>query len=162
MNTRLKQFLSAENISQSQFADTIKVVRASVSHVLSGRNNPSYEFIRAIMLSYPHLNMEWLLVGKGKMYKEAAPTSTPAPTLPVQEQTMQLNDSLFPEIEVEDPTQISTLSESRIVVPIPDNTPSVQISSEMNTSKEVIQVPVKQRKVTKILVMFDDGTFQEM
>ena len=96
------------------------------------------------------------------MYKEAAPTSTPAPTLPVQEQTMQLNDSLFPEIEVEDPTQISTLSESQIVVPIPDSTPSVQISSKMNTSKEVIQVPVKQRKVTKILVMFDDGTFQEM
>ena len=91
MNTRLKQFLAAENISQSQFADTIRVVRASVSHVLSGRNNPSYEFIRAIMLSYPHLNMEWLLVGKGKMYKDMAPT------LPVSEPTPTLSDLLFGE-----------------------------------------------------------------
>ena len=49
MNDRLKQFLAAENISQAQFADTINVVRASVSHVLSGRNNPSYDFIKAIM-----------------------------------------------------------------------------------------------------------------
>ena len=68
MNTRLKQFLAAENISQSQFADTIKVVRASVSHVLSGRNNPGYDFIKAIMAAYPTLNMEWLILGKGKMY----------------------------------------------------------------------------------------------
>ena len=70
MNNRLKQFLAAENITQSQFADKIEVVRASVSHVLSGRNNPSYEFIKAIMANYPTLNIEWLMFGKGKMYKE--------------------------------------------------------------------------------------------
>ena len=57
MNTRLKQFLAAENISQAQFADTIKVVRASVSHVLAGRNNPGYEVIKAIMDNYPSLNI---------------------------------------------------------------------------------------------------------
>ena len=86
MNTRLKQFIAAENISQSQFADTIKVVRASVSHVLSGRNNPGYDFIKAIMLAYPDLNMEWLMLGKGKMYKEsvselqtAVQTTLPSP-----------------------------------------------------------------------------------
>ena len=70
MNTRLKQFLSAENITQAQFADSINVVRASVSHVLSGRNNPSYEFIRSIMVQYPNLNIEWLMFGKGRMYKD--------------------------------------------------------------------------------------------
>ena len=71
MNTRLKQFLAAENISQAQFADSINVVRASVSHVLAGRNNPSYDFIKAIMDKYPQLNIEWLILGKGKMYKDA-------------------------------------------------------------------------------------------
>ena len=70
MNNRLKQFLAAENITQSQFADKIEVVRASVSHVLSGRNNPSYEFIKAIIANYPTLNIEWLMFGKGKMYKD--------------------------------------------------------------------------------------------
>ena len=48
MNNRLKQFLAAENISQAQFAETINVVRASVSHVLAGRNNPGYDFIKSI------------------------------------------------------------------------------------------------------------------
>ena len=49
MNTRLKQFIAAENITQAQFADTINVVRASVSHILAGRNKPSYEFICGLM-----------------------------------------------------------------------------------------------------------------
>ncbi|MGN1217623.1 MAG: helix-turn-helix domain-containing protein, partial [Phocaeicola sp.] len=71
MNTRLKQFMAAENITQSQLADSLNVVRASVSHILSGRNNPSYEFIKALMTRYPRLNMEWLMFGKGKMYKDA-------------------------------------------------------------------------------------------
>ena len=82
MNNRLKQFLAAENITQSQFADKIDVVRASVSHVLSGRNNPSYEFIKAIMANYPSLNIEWLMFGKGKMYKGAEDTLPNVPPPP--------------------------------------------------------------------------------
>jgi transcriptional regulator with XRE-family HTH domain len=156
MNTRLKQFLAAENISQSQFADTIRVVRASVSHVLSGRNNPSYEFIRAIMLSYPHLNMEWLLVGKGKMYKDMAPT------LPVSEPTPTLSDLLFGDEDAAVPSDEVSVPESQNYMPIPDFEVNTQTSSDMNTSKEQTQVSVKQRKVSKIIVMYDDGTFQEM
>ena len=158
MNTRLKQFLAAENISQSQFADTIRVVRASVSHVLSGRNNPSYEFIRAIMLSYPHLNMEWLLVGKGKMYKEAAPIQT----LPVPEPAPTLSDLLFDDDEPDTPIDIVTAPDSQIYTQLPDSDVNKQTSSDINTLKEQVQVSVKQRKVSKIIIMFDDGTFQEM
>ena len=156
MNTRLKQFLAAENISQSHFADTIRVVRASVSHVLSGRNNPSYEFIRAIMLAYPDLNMEWLLLGKGKMYKEVSP----APECKASEPAPARQDLLFADEEIED--TILTLPESPIRMPVSDYTDSIKISSDINTSKETAQIPVKQRKVSKIIVMFDDGTYQEM
>ena len=156
MNTRLKQFLAAENISQSHFADTIRVVRASVSHVLSGRNNPSYEFIRAIMLAYPDLNMEWLLLGKGKMYKEVSP----APEGKAAEPAPARQDLLFADEEIED--TILTLPVSPIPMPVSDYTDSIKISSDINTSKETAQIPVKQRKVSKIIVMFDDGTYQEM
>lgn len=155
MNTRLKQFLAAENISQSQFADTIKVVRASVSHVLSGRNNPSYEFMRAIMLSYPQLNMEWLMIGKGKMYKEA-PASSNAPEQPAHIPS----DLLFSDYELDEPIEIapeSNKSERQHTAEV-----SVQTSTEINTLKEITQTIVKQRNVSKIIIMFDDGTFQEM
>ena len=70
MNKRLSQFLQAENISQSQFADTLGVARGGVSHILSGRNRPGYDFLETLLLHYPSLNIDWVITGKGKMYKE--------------------------------------------------------------------------------------------
>ncbi len=136
MNTRLKQFLSAENISQSQFADTINVVRASVSHVLSGRNNPSYDFIKAIMAAYPRLNMEWLIFGKGKMYKDMQDTM-----LPMQQQEV---------------SECTLFDEEETVIPEPADAAEVKDEAE-------IHIPaVRQRKVKKIIIMYDDDTYQEL
>ena len=93
MNRRLQQFLEVEQLSPARLADTLGIQRSGISHLLSGRNKPSYEFIRAIMLSYPNLNMEWLLVGKGKMYKDSVLT------LPAAE---PMSDLLFGEYEMDD------------------------------------------------------------
>ena len=70
MNRRLLLFLQAQNITQSQFADTLSVARGSVSHILSGRNKPGYEFLESLALHYPTLNIDWLFTGKGSMYKD--------------------------------------------------------------------------------------------
>lgn len=82
MNKRLLLFLQAENITQSQFADTLNVARGSVSHILSGRNKPGYEFLESLALHYPALNIDWLLTGKGPMSKDAtlfdSPSQAPA------------------------------------------------------------------------------------
>jgi len=68
MNRRLEQFLAAENITQAQLADTLQVARASVSHILAGRNRPGFDFIESMALHYPELNLDWLVTGRGKMY----------------------------------------------------------------------------------------------
>ncbi len=86
MDKRLQQFLDAENMTQSQLADTLGVARAGISHILSGRNKPGFEFLEAMALHYPQISMDWLLTGKGRMYKDlsAIPAENPvfAPTLP--------------------------------------------------------------------------------
>jgi transcriptional regulator with XRE-family HTH domain len=69
MNDRLQKFLAAENISQSQLADTLGVARASISHIISGRNKPGFDFLESIAVNFPALSMEWLLTGKGRMYR---------------------------------------------------------------------------------------------
>ena len=142
MNTRLKQFLAAENMTQAQFADNINVVRASVSHVLSGRNNPSYEFIRSIMVKYPRLNIEWLMFGKGKMYKD---DTAPIPVhLPVHE---NVPDVLFPEQDEESVTE---------------NERTIEETAETSAVYNTPETPVNQRKVSKVIILFDDGSYQEM
>lgn len=134
MNNRLKQFLAAENISQAQFAETINVVRASVSHVLAGRNNPGYDFIKSIMDNYPTLNIEWLMLGKGKMYKDKV----------IQESTLfALEEDIIPEA-------------------IPGPVVKIESSPEIETIDSQPQQIVKQRNISKIIVFFDDGTYQEI
>lgn len=156
MNTRLKQFLSAENISQSQFADTIKVVRASVSHVLSGRNNPSYDFIKAIMNSYPSLNIEWLMLGKGKMYKEQGEETLRTSVGPIQPEPPLLFNEYFSE---EDDLSLF----EKEIPPLPrTSTQNTQTSNDSDTSCNTSEKVTKQRNISKIIVLFDDGSFQEM
>ena len=86
MNKRLQQFLSAENITQSQFADRIGVTKASVSHILSGRNKPGFDFIENMAACYPNLNLDWLIGGKGRMYKGTEP-AVAAPQVPENRQS---------------------------------------------------------------------------
>jgi transcriptional regulator with XRE-family HTH domain len=70
MIERIQAILSLKNLSSSQFADEIGVQRSSISHLFSGRNNPSLEFIQKILTRFPDINMEWLLSGSGNMIKE--------------------------------------------------------------------------------------------
>ena len=70
MNTRLQQFLSVENITQAQLADTLNVARAGVSHILAGRNKPSYDFLHKLLIKFPHINGDWLMTGRGKAYND--------------------------------------------------------------------------------------------
>lgn len=99
MNTRLQKFLAAENISQSQFADTLGVARASISHILAGRNRPGYDFLESLMQHYPALSIEWLMTGKGKMYKTAT-----EPRLDFPEDLPDFQDDM-PADEPRKPTQ---------------------------------------------------------
>lgn len=70
MKDRLLKFLNNEQLSSARFAEIIGVQPSGVSHVLSGRNNPGFDFIRKTLINFPLLNAEWLIMGKGKMFKE--------------------------------------------------------------------------------------------
>lgn len=155
MNTRLQQFLAAENITQAQLADSLNVARAGVSHILAGRNKPSYDFLSALMVRYPRLNVEWLMFGKGKMYKDQP---DPAPA-----RNEIHSDLLFSEDELYSPEIPSQpLQESvRPAAEMADGL-NIQQINEIKKSIEPTQLSVKQRNVTKIIILFDDGTFQEM
>ena len=82
MNNRLQQFLELENINPAKLADTIGVQRSGLSHILSGRNKPSFEFITRLLAKFPHINSEWLLMGKGKPYKDLQGENFPGTPLP--------------------------------------------------------------------------------
>jgi len=70
MKERIIEFLKAENKSSAQLAEEIGVQPSGISHILSGRNNPSLDFVLKMLDKYRHLSTEWLLFGKGNMFRE--------------------------------------------------------------------------------------------
>jgi transcriptional regulator with XRE-family HTH domain len=70
MKERLLEFLKAENKSSAQLAEEIGVQPSGISHILSGRNNPSLDFVLKMLEKYQFLSSDWLLFGRGDMYKD--------------------------------------------------------------------------------------------
>ncbi|MGA2405665.1 MAG: helix-turn-helix transcriptional regulator [Bacteroidales bacterium] len=70
MKERLLEFLKNENKSSAQLAEEIGVQASGISHILSGRNNPSLDFVLKMLEKYQFLSTDWLLFGKGSMYKD--------------------------------------------------------------------------------------------
>ena len=74
---RLKKVMDYYGLTATALADSIEVQRSSISHLLSGRNKPSLDFILKVLEEYPEVELYWLLNGKGmfpKVEKTEAPT----------------------------------------------------------------------------------------
>ena len=61
---RLQMVMKMNNLSAAAFADRIGVQRSSISHIMSGRNKPSLDFIQKTLKSFPRVNGDWLVTGK--------------------------------------------------------------------------------------------------
>ena len=108
---RLEQLLSYYGINASAFADKIGVQPSSISHLLSGRNKPSLEFVLKVVKNFPEVNLYWLLNGKGtfpsnQTSQERIPEASPK----AANQSIQRKDKLS------DETLRTTKSIDRIVI----------------------------------------------
>jgi len=128
---RLQIILDYYDISAAVFADAIQVGRSSISHILSGRNKPSLDFVLKIVQTYPEVELYWLLNGKGNFPKsepEKAPSlnksETSAPLIRDEKaKTEQLTDS---------PAK-------------PENLTETSFSS---------------KKIKRVVLFYEDGTFE--
>ncbi|WP_179345084.1 helix-turn-helix domain-containing protein [Winogradskyella ursingii] len=62
---RLQKVIDFYDETASSFAEKIGVQRSSISHILSGRNKPSLDFVMKVLHAYPEVELYWLLNGKG-------------------------------------------------------------------------------------------------
>ena len=103
---RLQRIMDYYDLNASALADSLGVLRSSISHLLSERNKPSLDFVLKIIDKYPEVDLYWLLYGKGSFPKEEKkPTATPLPT-----------EIPFPEVNPLDNSEknIKTISETSV------------------------------------------------
>jgi transcriptional regulator with XRE-family HTH domain len=72
MTERILSLIKYFNLSPSDFAEEIGVQRSSISHLMSGRNKPSLEFVQKIIARFPEVNTEWIMNGSGEMLKDGS------------------------------------------------------------------------------------------
>lgn len=149
MHDRLKQFLTMEGLSPARFAEVMGIQRSGISHLLAGRNKPSFEFIQRMMTAYPDINYEWLILGKGRPYKSDRP-------LPEKVE----NATLFTETEESDPDlDADLLPEDQ---PLESQNPASQLAENRKFDEDSPRtLPGISRKIARIIVFYNDGTYEE-
>ena len=88
---RLKKMMAFYGLTATALAESIEIQRSSISHLLSGRNRPSLDFVLKVLEKYPEVELYWLLNGKGSFPKEEK-TEMVAPTLFQENNFENLNE----------------------------------------------------------------------
>lgn len=129
----IEEILEVYNINASELADRIEVQRSSISHILSGRNKPSLDFLIKVKDEFPELRWDYLLLAKKPMTEiEAA----------------QINRKVEPLFAEE--------MEEESKPPLHSSAPKVKPVAE----EVVSQSTKKTRSITKIVWFYDDNSFE--
>lgn len=130
---RIARILKDTKLTSSKFADILDVQASGVSHIISGRNKPSLDFLQKILTNFTNINAHWLIMGEGEMYKI------------VKRQT-QINFELGETNKPTNPPLQSEISNSQEV---------------KNTEKMTQAIENKAKEIKKIIVFYNDNSFEE-
>ncbi|WP_418262969.1 helix-turn-helix domain-containing protein [Flavobacterium faecale] len=135
---RLEIILDYYSLNASAFADKIGVQRSSLSHLLSGRNKPSLDFILKILEEFPEVDLYWVLNGKGQFPRDAETNSEINKDIPAKPETSAPNDLFSSENPIPPPPSSKIKND-------------IGVKHTQHTSESAIE---------KIVVFYKNGTFK--
>lgn len=130
---RLQKIMNYYEINASTLADSLGVLRSSISHLLSERNKPSLDFVIKITEKYPEIDLYWLLYGKGSFPKEE-PREEPKEKLP--------------------PKKVTPIAPPEIPFP------PIEPPQEKPIEKNVPLKDIPKKEVQKIIFFYKDNSFE--
>lgn len=162
-NDRITKVIEYSKLSPAEFAEEIGVQRSSISHIVSGRNKPSLDFITKIKNKFPDLEWNWLITGEGEMLVSEK-EETPEPIQIIDEPKVKEKKSipdLFSLIDDDNfGKDLSPQSDSRESNRTDEHEGIKKISDSQRLDK-IDDITMPQRKEIKRIVFFyHDGTFE--
>ncbi len=133
MTDRILEIIKVKGISASKFAEMIGVPRSSISHLISGRNKPSLDFLQKVLNRFTEINPEWLYTGSGKMMRND-----------------QKGERLASQKPVEQDQGVEKSGDQK--------EPEIKEARKMARKREN---PAEQKSIEKIMVFYTDRTFRE-
>jgi transcriptional regulator with XRE-family HTH domain len=141
LSDKIKLILSAKNLSPSIFADEIGVQRSSMSHILAGRNKPSLDIVQKIVKRFPDLGLNWIMDD--------------------QDLSFLAPEEIVKERVIASASKSGSNSDSKSVAETYQQQPSEQKAIPADPVTTTL-VKESTKVVTKIVVFYSDGTFQEL
>lgn len=136
MKDRIAHIIRAKNLTAAEFAFRLGIQPSNISHLLSGRNNPSLDFVKKLKETFPEYSLDWIVLGKGPM-TVSEPFSEQKP--------MEMPESVD--------SQVSNLG---IEIAEPN------LFSVAKTSEEEMKIPAKPsvRPLKQIILVYEDNLFE--
>ncbi len=70
ISERVQFILKHYNLTAGSFADKMGIQKSSISHLLSGRNKPSFQFLSKLVKAFPEINLNWFITGDGDIFNQ--------------------------------------------------------------------------------------------
>lgn len=149
INDKIKHILIDKNITPSYFADEIGVQRSSISHILSGRNRPSFDIIQKIIRRFPDLGYEWIM--EDNSHKPSATSAN----YTNRESSARLSiPNRYSSVEAVRTDYGASSRKSRSEPVMPTSTTVADSPADFANN-------TRERKVERILIFYTDGSFRE-
>ena len=141
MREKLLNLMKSEQLTASKLAELLDIQPSGISHILSGRNKPSFDLVQKILRRFPRVNPDWLLLDKDEMYRTIDIEPQPATSQSIS--TEELDETM----------QQSTVSGM--------TTPATNSTSASTPAQQIAAAYApKNGNVKRVIVLFDDHTFE--
>lgn len=160
LNDRISKVIEYSGLTSSEFADEIEAQRSSISHITSGRNRPSLDFLIKVKEKYPEIQWNWLILGEGEMLEKV--DNSKKSVLPLPDLFAMIDDDNFGKTEREDKIQKEIQRES-IVADQNKEVKEINDSQALEEKKEskTIQISENQNNTIKrIVIFYENGKFE--
>lgn len=165
INERISKIIEYSELTPSEFADAVEVQRSSISHISSGRNKPSLDFLMKVKERFPELQWDWMINGQGEMLlnkEETEHSDEKHKPASLPDLFALIDDENFGYTESEDKILKSDLRESNISVEdqrrnISHDSQPLETISPIN---KVESFENQSDKIKRIVIFFESGKFE--
>ncbi len=147
MRERLQELIQAKAISPKKLAEIINVQPSAISHILSGRNKPSFELLGRLLTAFPDINPTWLILGKGNIYTKPIVQGQTTNSKVLEKRSKDLFEDFLLE-----PLPLSKNDEPNLA------SENSQINSQSDLTSQLPNSS-NQEEIDRVILFFKNGTF---
>lgn len=144
MHEKLPLLMKSEGLTSSRLAELLGIQPSGISHLISGRNKPSYDLLQKILRRFPNINPDWLLLDSDEMYRTKSNTEPNS--------LNSVESKAEAQTQVTNPNEVTTVATEKNL----ESKSGTEVVSILSTQAD----GGSQRKVKRVILLYNDHSFE--